>query len=98
MHYVGHDGQLDLTVSDPRVALDGDIGTLIVDVVSRSLGSPTASTFDDVPLVALDLSGITPTAVANGLRWSGIPATLTAEGAPRSPASTTPVQPSTRSA
>lgn len=82
VHYVGHDGQLDLTVSNPRVTTDGNKGTLYANVVSRTLGSSESVTYTDVPLVSLNLTGITPTSVTNGLTWTNIPTKLTEQGAP----------------
>lgn len=82
VHYVGHDGQLDLLVSNPRVTIDGDKGTLYANVVSRTLGSAESVTYTDVPLVSLDLTGNSPATVTNGLAWTNIPTKLTEQGAP----------------
>lgn len=73
---------LDMRISDVRLAIDGQDGTLVADVVSRGLEDGELTTYDDVALAGLDLSGVTPTPVTGGLRWADVPATLTTEGAP----------------
>lgn len=82
VRFTGHDGQLDLTITDPRIVRSGDDAVLIVDVVSKGLSSPNANVFDDVALAALDLSNVAPTPIANGFAWLDVPAVLTAQGAP----------------
>lgn len=81
VRFTGHDGQLDVTISDLRVTITGSTGTLRADVVSKPLtpaGSP-AVTYDDI-----DFATLTPgTGAVSGLTttWSDVPAALTAAGA-----------------
>lgn len=81
-HQSGDDPLLDVRVDDVRLDLDGDTGTLVADVVSRGLEDGALATYDDVAFATLDLSGHGPAPVEGGLRWTGVPATLTAAGAP----------------
>ncbi|MDT0306232.1 HtaA domain-containing protein [Streptomyces sp. DSM 44917] len=85
VRFTGHreeDGtyQLDLTVSDPTVRVDGATGTLHADVRSRDRSSGRVTEAAQVPLADLDFSGVD---LRGGTRIAvtGIPATLTAEGA-----------------
>ncbi|HEU5150708.1 MAG TPA: HtaA domain-containing protein [Iamia sp.] len=90
VHFTGHVGMgtppgvpaLDMRVSDIRVDVDGQDGTLVADVVSRGLSSGSLVTYDDVVFATLDLSTVSPTPVAGGLRWANVPATLTEAGVP----------------
>lgn len=86
VRFLGHNGVLEIIVADPRVEVDGDTGVLVADVQSRPFGSLTEPgelvTYDDVELVSLNLTGITPTEVPDGLTFTGVPATLTTAGAP----------------
>lgn len=81
VHFSGHGGQLDLVITEPRVDIDGDAGTLVVDAVSKELESTQSETFDDVVMATLDLSAVDPTADGDRVRFAEIPATLTEEGA-----------------
>ena len=81
VHFSGHGGQLDLVVTEPRVEIDGDAGTLVVDAVSKELDSTESETFDDVVMATLDLSTVEATADGDRVRFAQIPATLTEEGA-----------------
>ena len=80
VHFTGHSGALDLTVSDLRVVTTGSTGVLVADLVNAPVGD-APETFDDVELVALDLSGSGPIVVGTSLRWDDIVASLTADGA-----------------
>lgn len=81
VHFSGHGGALDLVLTEPRVDVDGTTGTIVVDAVSKELESPESETFDDVVMATLDLSGVTPTADGDQIRYADIPATLTDDGA-----------------
>jgi hypothetical protein len=87
VQFLGHDGILDVTLSDIRVNIDGTSGTLVVDAVSRAY-SPGASTpgapvtYDDVTFATLDLTAVTPTSTATGYSAVAIPAKLTSAGVP----------------
>lgn len=83
VHFVGHDGQLDLLVGNLRIDFT-DVGAVIrADVTSVPLDGSGAQTFDGIPLVDLDItaSGI-PEIAAGTTTWSELPSTVTAFGAP----------------
>jgi hypothetical protein len=80
VQFTGHDGLLDMTIDDIRVTLTGSGGTLVADVVSKSLSTGQLTTYDDVEFATLadtDLTGADGTATG-----TGIGATLTTAGAP----------------
>lgn len=77
--FTGHDGLLDMTVKDIRVNLTGSGGTLVADVVSKSLSSGQLTTYDDVEFATLADTDLTGTGTVAG---TGIGATLTAAGVP----------------
>ncbi len=90
VHFLGHEGQLDMTISDIKVAVEGDDGMLTADIASNELesapvGSATPAAiveYEDVPLAVLDLSGVTPVLTETSATWAGIAATLTEDGVP----------------
>jgi len=80
VHFTGHDGELDMAISDIRVTLSGGSGTLTADVESRALGSEEIESYPDVVF-----ANLTPGAPASGdgtVAWTAIPAALTAAGSP----------------
>ncbi|WP_251152615.1 HtaA domain-containing protein [Cellulosimicrobium sp. Marseille-Q4280] len=77
--FSGHDGILDLQISNPRVVVDGSTGTLVVDVRSSDMEGAKSSS-NGVAFASLDLSGARSTS-GSTVTWSGAPATLTAAGA-----------------
>jgi large repetitive protein len=79
VRFTGHDGILDLQVSNPRVQVDGSTGTLIVDVVSSDMEG-NKSTSKGVAFASLSLAGKKSTS-GDTITWTGAPATLTAAGA-----------------
>ena len=86
VYFSGHDygagPLLELTITDPRVTVDGEDGVLVADVVSKSLDSGELVTYDDVELAALDLSAAPLTVDGDTVSVSGAPATLTEDGVP----------------
>ncbi|PZF81470.1 HtaA domain-containing protein [Jiangella anatolica] len=85
VYFSGHDmgagPLLELTITDPRVSVDGSDGVLVADVVSKSLDSGELVTYDDVEFATLDFTDH-PVMVTDGVvAASGVPAALTAEGA-----------------
>lgn len=78
----GHDGQLDLDVTDVRVDLNGDQSVLRADLTSKDMTSGAVTAYPDVVLAVLDAEAGTYAADAGTSTWSGIPARLTAAGAP----------------
>ncbi|MEV7279529.1 HtaA domain-containing protein [Streptomyces sp. NPDC093111] len=86
VRFLGHreaDGghALDLTVSRPQVRIRDGRGTLYADMASKAKGSGTLTTRGRVPLATLDLSGIDMRGGGSPLALTGVPATLTAQGA-----------------
>ncbi|MFF2620510.1 HtaA domain-containing protein [Oerskovia jenensis] len=77
--FTGHDGILDLQISNPRVQVDGSTGTLVVDVVSSDMQG-NKSTSKGVAFASLNLSGKKSTS-GSTITWTGAPVTLTAAGA-----------------
>src|SRR5699024_9348271 len=78
--FTGHEGLLDLTVSDLRLRIDTPTtGAIVATMVSRSLETGEYETFTGIDLAEVTLSGAQ---VAEGdLQLSDAPATLTEEGA-----------------
>jgi len=77
--FSGHDGILDLRISNPRVVVNGSTGTLVVDVQSSDMEGNKSSSAG-VAFASLNLSGAKSTS-GSTITWSGAPATLTAAGA-----------------
>lgn len=79
VHFTGHGGQLDLTVANPRIQVNGSTGSLIADLSSKGLNGAAAVNANGVVIATLGL----PEASVAGDRisWSGASATLTAAGA-----------------
>lgn len=80
VRFTGHHGALDLTLADPRVEIDGDVGVLLVDGSSRDLDTGVVTVLDDVAVATLDVGAIEPTALGDVVTFADVPATLTAEG------------------
>ncbi len=80
-HVMGGQPALDLTVADPRVVIDGDTGTLYLDVDSLPLGEDTPIVADGVAFADLDLSGVDWDLEDDVLTLTDVAVTLTADGA-----------------
>ncbi|MFE5947454.1 HtaA domain-containing protein [Streptomyces sp. NPDC056480] len=86
VHFTGHrkaDGtnELDLTISRPRIRIQGGGGTLYADMTSKAKGSGRVTTSSQVPLATLGLGGIDMRGGGSPVSLDGVPATLTAQGA-----------------
>ncbi|WP_318211394.1 HtaA domain-containing protein [Streptomyces sp. SJL17-1] len=86
IHFTGHrkaDGtnELDLTISRPRVRIQGGSGTLYADMASKAKGSGRTTVSSQVPLATLDVGGIDMRGGGSPVSLTGVPATLTAQGA-----------------
>jgi hypothetical protein len=91
IQFQGHQGfgvdpaeyALDLTFSEVRVRITGaTTAELVLDARSRGLADPTTfAELDDVVFATLDLAGGTDASTSGIVSWSGVPATLTAQGA-----------------
>jgi len=73
--------QLDTTFSDIYITAEGDEGSLLADVTGSTMEDPEPFSYEDVSIVDLDLSGVTPSERADGIDWSEVPTALTEEGA-----------------
>ena len=82
VHFTGHDGQLDMTLTDLRVELTSDGARLLADISSLPfpVGGP-ASVYPDTELERLDLTGVDPTIGGGTTSWAAIPGTLASGGA-----------------
>jgi hypothetical protein len=80
-HVVGGSPLLDLAVSDPRVVLGPDGGTLFLDVESLPLSGDERLVASDVAFAELDLPAGVPAPVDGVLTLTDVPATLTEAGA-----------------
>lgn len=86
VRFLGHrrsDGthELDLTISRPRVRIEGGRGTLHADMASKAKGSGQVTSSSQVPLASLDLSGIDMRGGGSPISLTNVPATLTSQGA-----------------
>lgn len=81
-HDEGSGPQLDLTIADPRIVLEGEAGILHADVTSLSFGESEPVEYPDVAFGELDLTRIVPEVTEEGAAWDPIPAILSEEGAP----------------
>lgn len=81
VRFQGHAGALDMTITDVRVETAGTAGILRADVSSKDMGTGVVTAYPDVDFASLDLTGVTPTATANGWLFTAVPATLTTNGA-----------------
>jgi hypothetical protein len=82
VHFTGHSGMLDLTISNVRIAKASDAAaTIVADVVSKGLGSGEFVTYSGVTFADVDLASGQRGTTAGVTSVSGAPATLTAAGA-----------------
>ncbi|HMJ04489.1 MAG TPA: HtaA domain-containing protein, partial [Conexibacter sp.] len=83
VRFAGHDGQLDMTLSDVRVELAPDGARLLADISSLPfpVGGPPAS-YPDTELLRLDLTGVDPAVGGGTTSWAAIPGALSGSGAP----------------
>ncbi|WP_116949299.1 HtaA domain-containing protein [Jiangella endophytica] len=86
VYFSGHDSGagplLELTVTDPRVAVTSATdGVLVADVVSKSLDSGELVTYADVEFATLDFTDHPVTVTGGVAAASGVPAALTEAGA-----------------
>lgn len=80
VHFEGHEGVLDITLTDVKVTTTTTGGGISADVTTVEDGKST--TDDDVVLADLALTGIRPGSGAGGaMVYQDVPATLTARGA-----------------
>ncbi|MET0628044.1 MAG: HtaA domain-containing protein [Acidimicrobiia bacterium] len=82
VHFTGHSGALDMTISDLHVVTNGNAGQIVGDITNTALSSTAVELYDDVVIVDLDLSGITPVVVGTSLVWQNVSSKLASGGAP----------------
>ncbi|HEX5910247.1 MAG TPA: HtaA domain-containing protein, partial [Thermoleophilaceae bacterium] len=83
--FSGHLGALDFTIFNVRVVLDGTASgpCLVADADTKKLnGGGVTESYRDVRFAKLNTTGLTPSTAGGTTTWSGVPATLTAEGSP----------------
>jgi hypothetical protein len=79
VHFTGHGGQLDLTIANPRIQVNGGSASLIVDLNSKGLNGAAGV---DAAGVVIATLGLPEASVAGDrISWNGASATLTAAGA-----------------
>ncbi|MDQ0984150.1 HtaA domain-containing protein [Streptomyces sp. V2I9] len=86
VHFTGHrkaDGghELDLTISRPTIRISGGSGMLHADMASTERGTGKVTRRSQVPLARLGLGGIDMKGGSTPVVLTGVPTTLTAEGA-----------------
>ncbi|MGW5349188.1 HtaA domain-containing protein [Streptomyces sp. NPDC004031] len=87
VHFVGHKQsngvyQLDLAISRPSVRISGHSGTLYADMSSKDKDTGKVTVSRQVPLARLALGGVDTRGVTGTrLALTGVPATLTTQGA-----------------
>ncbi|TDV38673.1 HtaA domain-containing protein [Actinophytocola oryzae] len=79
VRFTGHDGQLDLTISQPQVRFADGSAELVLDVRSKSLETGEFTELDDVVFATLGTAA--PTVADGVVTYTALPAKLTAEGA-----------------
>src|SRR5262245_18906010 len=83
----GYEGEadpyvLDVTLSDPQITIGGEGARLSAVLSSRDPKSWRIVNYGRVALVNLDVGGVVPTVEGATTTWSGVPATVSAEGSP----------------
>ncbi|WP_051832048.1 HtaA domain-containing protein [Streptomyces katrae] len=73
--------ELDLAVSRPTVKINGGSGTLYADVSSKAKDTGAVTTQTQVPFATLGLGGVNMRGGGSPIALTGIPATLTDQGA-----------------
>jgi len=81
-HAVLGEPQLDLTIRNPRLVLAGDDATLYANATSKAIDSGAVQQFPEVALANVDLTGIAPTPLVDGLGFEALSTALTAAGVP----------------
>ena len=71
---------LDVTLADPQVTISKDSSVLTAVATSRDRDTWQLVSYGRVPIVNLDVLGVTPTVAGGTTQWSGIVATVAEEG------------------
>lgn len=81
VRWTGHEGALDMTMSDPRLIIDGDDARLTVNVISRSESTGELIPYGEIPLVTIALRADALRVADGRTSWSALATALTADGA-----------------
>ncbi|KAA1379996.1 HtaA domain-containing protein [Aeromicrobium fastidiosum] len=81
VQFTGHDGLLEVTVTDPELDATGDAGVLTAQVVSKSLEAGQPTDYGRIAIADVDTDGAI-SAAGSSLTIKDAPATLTETGAP----------------
>lgn len=73
---------LDVTISDPQITISRDSSVLTAVATSRDQATWELRSYGRVPIVNLDALAVTPATGGGITEWSGLTATVTAEGHP----------------
>lgn len=77
------DGAIDITLRELRIVINLEGAVLLGDVERAATGAGGPKSFDDIPIVALDISSPNlPQLTAGATMWPYVPTTLTGEGVP----------------
>lgn len=79
VHFLAHEGALDMLIADPKLVLSGAESTLYATVKSQPLSGGGIKDFGVIPIVSLDLTGKEPTVEGGTTTWPGLPSYLTSE-------------------
>jgi len=79
VHFTAHEGALDMTISEPRLVIDGDDPQLLADVVSRSETTGEMVDYGEIPLATLDLDSGSPITASGTTTWAPLDARLAAD-------------------
>lgn len=82
VHFTGHAGALDMTISNPRIAVTGPLSaTLFVDVVSAGYNGTEDVNETDVAFATLTLPAGVTASDGEAITWTDAVAVLTEDGA-----------------
>jgi hypothetical protein len=82
VHMEGHEGALDMTVSDPRVELTPTHARVVADLTSRAIGGGALTSYPAAVIASLSVASVDPVVDAGTTTWSGIPAFLSVAAVP----------------
>lgn len=80
IHFTGHAGDLDMTLSDVKIVRNGASASIVADVVSKAMGSAEFQTYNDIIFATVSLAG-TESTVDGAVVVTAAPAVLTEAGA-----------------
>ncbi len=72
VHFLAHEGALDMTIAEPRLVLSGAESTLWAEVKSRPFSGGEIVDYGVIPVVSLDLSGKEPAVGETTTAWPAL--------------------------